>query len=312
VTARVPIREFLALARTDDRLHWHVDIQPRTLTHAGAMHGGALLAVAVEALEGALDRPLVWATAQYLHHVGPTGVIDVNVTPEIEGRNTTQARVALCVGDVEALLTTAALGSRPFPHGGRGAEMPDAPSPDASRPWVGPLADGEQILDHYEIRFARGRMIGELDGTPGPGRAALWCRASAGGPRPMSVGDLALVGDMILPSLSGALGVPAAGNSLDNTLRVVERATTEWVLLDVAVDASADGFAHAGARLWTEDGTLLAIVSQTLVLRDAAPNEPASAGRPLPRWLTPVCEGAGLSGWCWCGTCESRGTRTPR
>jgi len=278
VTAHVAIREFLALEPTDDPLHWRVEVQPRTLTHAGAMHGGALLAIAVEALEGALDRPLVWATAQYLHHVGPTGVIDVVITPEIEGRNITQARAALRVGDVELLLTTAALGSRPFPHGGRGAEMPDVPSPDASRPWIGPLAEGEQILDHYEIRFARGRMIGELDGTAGPGHAALWCRASADGPRVTSVGDLALVGDMLMPSLSGALGVPAAGNSLDNTVRVVERATTEWVLLDVTVDASAGGFAHAGARLWTEDGTLLAIVSQTLVLREAAPDGRSTRG----------------------------------
>jgi acyl-CoA thioesterase II len=277
VTARVPIREFLALEPTDDPLHWRVDIQPRTLTHAGAVHGGTLLAIAVESLEGALDRPLVWATAQYLHHVGPTGMIDVVVTPEIEGRNTTQARAALRFGDVELLLTTAALGSRQFPHRGRWVEMPDAPRPDDSRSWIGPSAEGEQILDHYEIRFAHGRMIAELDGTPGTGRAALWCRA-ARGPRPMSAGDLALVGDMLMPSLSGALGAPAAGNSLDNTLRVVERATTEWVLLDVSVDASIDGFAHAGAHLWTEDGTLLAVVSQTLVLREAAPDGRSTRG----------------------------------
>ena len=277
MNASVPIREFLALEPGADPLQWRVEIQPRTLTHAGAMHGGALLAVAVEALEGAFDRPIVWATAQYLHHAGPSGAIDIVITPEIEGRNTTQARATLRVGDVELLLTTAALGSRPFPHGGRWVEMPDVPSPDASRRWVGPRSEAEQVLDHYEIRFARGRMIGELDGTAGPGRAALWCRVPHG-PRPMSVGDLALVGDMLMPSLSGALGVPAAGNSLDNTLRVVERATTEWVLLDVTVDASAGGFAHAGAHLWTEDGTLLAIVSQTLILREAAPDGRSTRG----------------------------------
>ena len=105
MTARVPIREFLALEPTDDTLHWRVDIQPRTLTHAGAMHGGTLLAIAAEALEGALDRPLVWATAQYLHHVGPTGMIDVVITPEIEGRNTTQARASLRFDDVETQAT---------------------------------------------------------------------------------------------------------------------------------------------------------------------------------------------------------------
>jgi acyl-CoA thioesterase II len=277
VTGVLPIREFLALEPTDDPLHWRVDIEPRTLTHAGAVHGGALLAIAAEALEGALGRSVVWATAQYLHHVGPTGTIDVVITPEIEGRNTTQARAALRFGDVELVLTTAALGSRQFPHRGGRVDMPAVPRPDESRPWSGPSAEGEQILDHYEIRFARGRMIGELDGTPGDGCAALWCRA-AHGPRPMSVGDLALVGDMVMPSLSGALGAPAAGNSLDNTLRVVERATTEWILLDVRVDASVDGFAHAGAHLWTEEGTLLAIVSQTLVLREAAPDGRSTRG----------------------------------
>ena len=120
-------------------------------------------------------------------------------------------------------------------------------------------------------------MIGELDGTPGTAAPRL-VPSVAREPRPMSAGDLALVGDMLMPSLSGALGAPAAGNSLDNTLRVVERATTEWVLLDVSVDASIDGFAHAGAHLWTEDGTLLAVVSQTLVLREAAPDGRSTRG----------------------------------
>ena len=271
MTARVPIREFLALEPGDDQLHWRVEIQPRTLTYAGAMHGGALFATAVEALEGAIDRPLVWATAQYLHHAGPTGTIDIAITPEIEGQNTTQARVTLRVDDTDVLFGFAALGYRSFPHVGRWAIAPVVPSADESAALVSPAAEGEQLLDHYQIRFATGRMIGDLDGTPGSGRVALWCRVP-NGPRPLTVGDLALVGDVLMPSLSDTLGVPITANSLDNTLRVVERATTEWVLLDVAIDAAIGGFAHAGARLWTEDGSLLAIASQTLVLREAGPD----------------------------------------
>lgn len=271
MTTRAPIREFLALEPGDDPLHWRVEIQPRVLTYAGAVHGGALLAAAVEALEGAVGRPLVWATAQYLHHAGPTGTIDITITPEIEGRNTTQARATLRVGDVDVLSTLAGLGSRPFPHEGRWVVAPDVPRPDESSPWLGPRAEGEQVLDHYPIRFAKGRMLGDLDGTPGSGRTALWCRVPQG-PRPLTVGDLALVGDVLMPSISDALGVPITANSLDNTLRVVERASTEWVFLDVAIDAASGGFAHAAAHLWTEDGTLLAIASQTLVLREAGPD----------------------------------------
>jgi hypothetical protein len=38
------------------------------------------------------------------------------------------------------------------------------------------------------------------------------------------------------------------------------------------VDAIENGFGHARAHLWTEEGTLLAIAGQTLVLRDVAPD----------------------------------------
>jgi acyl-CoA thioesterase len=38
-------------------------------------------------------------------------------------------------------------------------------------------------------------------------------------------------------------------------------------LLDVRVDAVERGYAHAGAHLWTEDGILLGMATQTLVVR---------------------------------------------
>ena len=79
--------------------------------------------------------------------------------------------------------------------------------------------------------------------------------------------------------LSDALGTPTTGNSLDNTIRIVERAPTEWVMLDVRIDATVHGYAHAGAHLWTDDGVLLGMATQTLVVR-----EPGSTGsRPAPR-----------------------------
>lgn len=272
-----PVREFLGLERHDDPLQWRLDIRPRVLTHAGAVHGGALLGAAVEALEGTTGRPLVWATAQYLHHAGPTGTIDIAITPEIAGRNTTQARVTLSLGDTEVLRVFAALGTRPFPHEARWVGAPQVPPPDTGRPWSGPRDQREQVLDHYQLRFATGRPLGDLDGTPGPGTAALWCHIPDA-PRPVTAGDLALVGDLLMPSLSDALGVPITANSLDNTIRVVARAEAEWVLLDVFLDAAVGGFAHAAARLWTEDGTLLAVASQTLVLR-AADSEGRSTRR---------------------------------
>src|SRR6478672_6971482 len=60
----------------------------------------------------------------------------------------------------------------------------------------------------------------------------------------------------------------AGGNSLDNTLREVSRAQTEWILADIRVHAVADGFGHGLVHLWTEDGRLLGTASQSTIVRN--------------------------------------------
>jgi acyl-CoA thioesterase len=59
----------------------------------------------------------------------------------------------------------------------------------------------------------------------------------------------------------------AGGNSLDNTLRVARLVETDWVLLDVQVHTIQHGFGHGLVHLWAEDGTLLAIASQSCIVR---------------------------------------------
>ncbi len=266
--SRVTMRDYLGLRSTDDPNRWQLELTPRVLTPAGAMHGGAALAATVEALEGATSRPLVWATAHYLTHVGPRGLLDVDVSVEVAGHQTTQARAVLHLGDVEVLLTVASLGMRGETSPGRWVQPSLAPGPgDARR--LPPAPPGtESVLDHYDIRIATGRMGDELDGTRGPGRSVLWCRLPDG-PRLVSASDVAFVGDLSMLGLSDALGTPTTANSLDNTIRIVERAPTEWVMLDVRIDATVHGYAHAGAHLWTDDGVLLGMATQTLVVRSA-------------------------------------------
>ena len=129
----------------------------------------------------------------------------------------------------------------------------------------------ESVLQHYEVRFANGRTTEELDGTPGLGRSAVWCRLPDGR-RSVGAADVALIGDLVILGLSDAVGIPCTANSLDNTIRMVELAESAWVLVDIKVDAVARGYAHAGASLWTQDGTLLGLATQTLVLRATGPD----------------------------------------
>lgn len=262
------IRDYLGLRATNDPNRWQLELSPRVLTPAGALQGGAALAAVVEALEGVTARPLVWATAQYLTHAGPTGILDVDVTNEVDGRQTTQTRATLRAGEVEVLTVLASLGTRDFAHAGQWIEPLEVDRPTARMQRLSGPPGTESLVDSYDIRFARGRTPDEVDGDPGSGRSALWCRLP-GGRRTASAGDLALVGDLLMLGLSDALGIACTANSLDNTIRVVERAETDWVLVDIGVDAVAGGYGHAGARLWTDDGVLLGIATQTLVLRAA-------------------------------------------
>ena len=60
-----------------------------------------------------------------------------------------------------------------------------------------------------------------------------------------------------------ALGRMGGGNSLDNTLRVARVVPADWVLVDVRMHAVRNGFGHGLVHLWSQDGTLLAIASQS-------------------------------------------------
>ena len=42
---------------------------------------------------------------------------------------------------------------------------------------------------------------------------------------------------------------------------------TEWVLLDIRVQAVANGFGHGLVHLWATDGTLLGTASQSAIVR---------------------------------------------
>ena len=57
------------------------------------------------------------------------------------------------------------------------------------------------------------------------------------------------------------------GNSLDNTLRIVDLVPTDWVLMDIRIHAVERGFGHGLVHMFAEDGTLLATASQSCIVR---------------------------------------------
>jgi acyl-CoA thioesterase len=257
---------FLGLEPTSDPTHWRLPLHRNVLTGAGALHGGAGLAAAVEAAAGSLQRPVVRATAHYLSHVGPPAVVAIHVTSEVAGYHTTQAHVTLRSESAVILTATMTLGTRSHPATGRWVTRPDVPAPDNCPERVLARALPGTLGEVCEFRVASGRQYGDLDGTPGSGTTATWCRLP-GGFRPPTAGQLAFAGDFPLSALSDATGTPSTGTSLDHTIRIVELAATEWILCETHVDAIASGFAHMSTRLWSQDASLLGLASQTLALR---------------------------------------------
>lgn len=240
---------------------------PGVCTPGGFLFGGCGLGAAIAALEATTQRPLVWATAQYLSYARPPEVLDLDVIVSVSGHQVTQARVVGHVADREVITVNAALGRRSAEHDGIWAVMPDVPSPDeCSRRELRLTTDGNSLPDRLDVRLALGRNMSELpgEGMPG-GRSALWAKLPD--VLDMSSASLAILGDYVPFGIGQALGLPAGGNSLDNTLRIGRQVRTEWVLLDVRVHQVSNGFGHGDVHLWSQGGDLLATASQSAIVR---------------------------------------------
>ena len=267
------------LCPTDDPLRFAWEPPPLLLTPATTLQGGAGLGAAATALERVTGRPTIWATAQYLSFAAGTEPIDLEVTVEVAGHNTTQARCVLSRSGEEILTAHGALGRRSCDDEGVWCTMPAVPAPDDSPPFKFFEHGRGHMGDLVELRLARGRQLEEIEtaGGRGDGSFALWARAWES-VRAVTVADLAFIGDFMPLGFADAMGAPYAGNSLDNTVRVGQLVATDWVLLSVHVQQVANGFGYGRAELWARDGTLLGEVSQSAVLR--LHSRISDAGRP--------------------------------
>ncbi len=231
------------------------------------LFGGVGLASSIQAMEQTCDRPAVWATAQYLSYARPGEIVDLDVIVPVHGKYNSQARVIGHVGDREIFTVNGALGARPSDITGQWARMPQVAPPEDCpelRHWHRKEPD---LNDQLDMRVARGRF-GPNRSAGGPsedGETILWARTKAGHPIDSSI--LAIIADFVPSATGHALGRSAGANSLDNTLRLRRIVPTEWVLCDIKIEGVHGGFVHGRMALFAEDGTLLAIASQSAILR---------------------------------------------
>lgn len=257
-------RTFLGLETTDEPHRFRLPVTAGISAGGNFLFGGCGLAAGITAMEAVTGRPIVWATAQYLSYARPGTIVEFEVTVAVDGRTTAQARAVGRVDDQEIVTVNGALGRRPLDVDGRWAQPPSVPPPEDC-PVRTHRFDHESITDRIEQRLAEGRDLDELPGPQSDGHCALWARMPE--VLDMSGAALAVLGDFVPFGIGQALGVRGGGNSLDNTLRVVDPVATDWVLLDISIHAVANGFGHGRVNLWSPDGDLLAIASQSTIVR---------------------------------------------
>lgn len=231
------------------------------------MYGGIGLASAIAAMERTCDRPVVWATAQYLSYARPGSVVDLDVWVPVAGKYNSQARVIGHVGDQEIFTVNAALGQRPNPVSHQWVTAPDMPPPqdcERSMLWDD---QGINLNSRLDVRMAKGRYgEGPRTGSlSADGRLVMWIRTVEDFPVDSSI--LAVFADYVPSGVGAALGRNGGGNSLDNTLRIVRIVPTRWVLADIMIQGIHGGFAHGDMKLFAEDGTLMAMASQSVIAR---------------------------------------------
>lgn len=232
------------------------------------LFGGVGLASAITAMERTTGRATVWAAAQYLSYATPGEILDIDVIVPKSGNHVTQARAIGHVQDREIFTVNAALGARPSEISEAFVAAAPAPDPeDCPKLPSRHAANEPDMRDAVDLRIAQGSM-GEGPSAPLAGDGAhmrLWARAKTG--QAFDSGLLAIIADFVLSATSIALGRAAGANSLDNTLRVVRIHPTEWALCDLRINAVDAGFVHGRMNIFSRDGKLMAIASQSAILR---------------------------------------------
>jgi acyl-CoA thioesterase len=247
--------EWLGLARVEPG-HWRFPLTNPLARFDGKFYGGTGLAAVTATMEAETGRNAIWATVQFVATTDVGEEIDMHVEVLASGRRTSQVRVTGRVRDDVLFSALGATGeARRAPLEAQFGSMPDLPSPDECLSWrpTVPSATREGRmgwLSYIELRHA---------GESG----ALWARMND---RPLTRAAIGFVADVVPNGVVRAAGRTGAGTSLDNSIRFGADPEGDWVLVDVDPHFIAGGYVHGAARLWSTDGTLLGVASQSATL----------------------------------------------
>lgn len=262
---------------------WDVPVTAEICSAQGTLYGGTALGIGVEVLERTAERAALWATAQFYDFARPGDALRVEAELVVVGNHNTQGRVRAWVDDREIFMVVGSLGRRENRHDRAWPEPPAVtPRADCERRDVPEWAE-DTVFNRFEVLLPPplaatqwrylikdGKLTApdaDVEGVKEAqrtGRTAMWVRVPELEP---SAAALGLIADLVSWGLTPAVGEPVAGQSLDNSLRIGDIASTEWYLIDIQALRVAQGTGYSIGHIWSEQGVLLGTASQSEVAR---------------------------------------------
>jgi acyl-CoA thioesterase len=242
--------------------HYAFELTPLLARFDGRLFGGTGIALTVAAFEAETGRDALWTTVQFAGSAEVGECIDCHVEVLAVGRHTSQVRLTAVVGDRMVLAALGATASSsPEGFAARLGDMPLVSGPDDSEPFdLGFPLTVPELAERGPFAMAEYRQARGSEGSQ------VWARMRD---TPQSRATLGYLADFVPNAVVRAAGRAGGGTSLDNSIRFGPGAPagTEWLLLDFDPFFAANGYVHGAARIWSADGLLLAVASQTAVAK---------------------------------------------
>ncbi len=250
---------WLGLERHGDG-RWSFELTEPLSRFDGKLYGGTGAAVSVAAMEAETGRPVLWATTQFAASAEQGDRIDVHVEELARGRRASQARITATVAGRLVFVALGASAERRSEslEAQFGTFPPGVPAPDDCEPWR-PRPPKHIALPEGRPAWLTLADLREVERDDERG-FLTWGRMEG---FPQSQAGIAFRADTVPSSVVRAAGRLGAGTSLDNSVRFSQPPETPWVLVDYDPYFASGGYVHGAARVWSEDGALVAVASQT-------------------------------------------------
>lgn len=253
------------------RRHPEAVTVPADWAQGRAVFGGLMAALLHEAmrLKLAEPRPVRSLAITFVGPAAPERPISLEVDVLREGRavSTLLAR-AVQDGQVVTLVQGSFGAGRPSSvvvDALPAAPLPALAEASAELPDIKGVTPA--FMRHVALRWA-------LGGLPFSGNTSRqmggWVRLRDLAEAPAEAAHVLALVDAWPPSLLPHLKQPAAGSTLTWTIEFIQPAprlsTLDWCRYVVDTEHARDGYGHAAAALWTEQGQLLALSRQTVTV----------------------------------------------